>query len=101
MVSAVINTNDFVITSARDATVTGFDAENNKKLEKFPKNLAEKFPNLILLDGHNCSIKQISKESFRGLNKLKILDLGNNQIERIDDDTFAFIPAVGKIWLGE
>lgn len=101
MYSTVIDSSDFLITSARDKTVNGFRAFNNKKLEHLPENLGEKFPNLLILFAGYCSIREISKESFRGLGNLRFLDLEKNKIERIDDDTFDFIPAVERIDLGE
>lgn len=101
MHSTVIDSTDFLITSDRDETVTGFYAAYNKNLEFLPKNVGEKFPNLLALEAYACSVKIISKETFKGLTKLQLLIISKNQIETIDDDTFDFIPAVERIWLGE
>lgn len=101
MKSTVINTTDFRITSARDDTVEGFYANKNNKLDHLPTNIGEKFPNLVTLFAAACSIREISKENFEGLNKLRYLTLASNQIERIDDDTFEHIPAVKTIDLSE
>lgn len=101
MPSTVIDSTDFLITSARDETVEGFDTSRNKNVEFLPINLGEKFPKLIILSASGCSIKGIAKENFKGLNMLRHLLLIRNQIERVDDDTFEFIPAVERISLGE
>lgn len=94
-----INESDnFLITSDRDETIEGFNAGGKGKLEQ---NIGDKFPNLVVLDADSCSIKNITKENFRGLNKLRQLRLDNNEIETIDDDTFGFIPAVEYILLSE
>lgn len=101
MSSAVINSADFHITSARDENVGAFYTINNKKLEHLPKNIGEKFPNLTILNVRDCSVKEITKESFKGLDRLQYLWLPGNRIERIDDDTFDYVPAVQSIDLRE
>lgn len=85
----------------RDETVEGFWAYNNKKLQHFPSNLAEKFPNLLALSAYSCAIREIRRECFKGLKKLRHLALYGNQIEKIDDGTFEYIPFVEKIALRE
>lgn len=85
----------------RDESIEAFFTGFNTKLEHLPKNLGEKFPNLLTMSTHTCSIKTITKESFRGLSKLQDLNLQTNQIEIINDDTFDFIPAVVRIALRE
>lgn len=101
MTSTAVKSTDFLITSARDETVEGFCSSQNGKLDNLPKNLGEKFSNLIGLRAANCSIKKITKESFKGLKKLRELILFDNQIEIIPDDAFEYIPAIEKIWLCE
>lgn len=101
MFSTRINSTGFLITSDRDETVEGFDAHRNKKLDYLPKNIGEQFPNLISLDAAHCSIKEIMKDNFKALNQLLKLKLNGNQIEKIDDDIFDYIPAVKQIWLGK
>lgn len=101
MLSTVIDSKDFSITTDRDATVGGFYAFENKKLEYLPNNLEEKFPNLSILYAGKCSVKKVMKENFMGLGKLRKLYLHLNQIEMINDNTFEYIPAVEEIHLGE
>lgn len=101
MDSTVIESTEFLITSNRDETVGGFIADNNEKLEHLPSNLGEKFQNLLALEVYECSLKEITKENFKGLNQLQTLFLAFNQIETIDDDTFDYITTTEEIVLGE
>lgn len=98
---STINSTDFSITSDRDETVEGFHESHNRKLEYLPSNLGEKFPNLIILGADHCSVKEIAKENFKGLKKLRKLILNHNKIEKIDDDTIEYIPAVERIQLSK
>lgn len=103
MHSIAINSRDFSITSDRNVTVnvTAINAIDNKNLKYLPINLGEKFPKLLKLAAAWCSIKEISKHNFEGLSELRYLNLYSNQIEKIDKDTFAFIPKVEEINLCE
>lgn len=101
MVSTAINSTGFLITSPRDEAVEGFSVWKNEMLEFLPSNLGEKFPNLIVVNVFGCFIEEIRKEDFKGLGKLRVLNVAGNQLEKIADDTFDGIPAVEEIWLGE
>lgn len=101
MGSTAIDSTDFSITSDRDETVEAFYVRENTKIEFLPTNFGNVFPNLVGLAAFNCSIKEISQENFRGLDKLRVLWLVYNQIEKIYGDTFDGIPAVEQIHLGE
>lgn len=101
MDSTAINSTDFLITSDRDEAVEGFHVWINPHIEHLPSNLGKKFPNLIIMYVSDCSIKEIKKENFKGLIKMRRLQLNDNQIEKIDDDTFGLIPAVEEIHLRE
>lgn len=56
---------------------------------------------MTILNVRDCSVKEITKESFKGLEKLQYLWVPGNRIERIDDDTFDYVPAVQSIDLRE
>lgn len=96
-----INSTDFLITSPRNELFVVFFARYNKKLQYLPSNLGEKFPNLLSLFADGCSIEELSKENFKGLNKLNYLELSDNQIETINDDVFEYTPEIKGIDLGE
>jgi Leucine-rich repeat (LRR) protein len=72
----------------RDDSIFGLDFYNNKKIFFLPIQVGENFLNLIAYLAHDCSVKEISQRNFKGLNKLKKLSLGGNQIENIPNDTF-------------
>lgn len=101
MQSTVIKSTEYIITTVRDLSMEGFDSWRNKRFEHLPINLGERFPNLINLDVQNCSIKVISKRSFKGVSKLRALGLYQNLIEKIDGDTFDYVPALEAIDLRE
>lgn len=66
MHSSSISSAEFMITSSRDESVQGFHAEN-RNVKYLPKNLAEKFPNLIIIYASKCSLKAITNENLKGL----------------------------------
>ncbi|CRL03220.1 CLUMA_CG016747, isoform A [Clunio marinus] len=85
--TASIDVKEFTFAS-RIENITGLDFDANKKVEYLPIFIHEKFPNLEALSAYDCSIKEISKESFKELNKLKVLWLSGNQIQKIESDVF-------------
>lgn len=82
-----INSANTVI-AERDETVEAMWMHNNQKASYLPNKLAEKFPNIVLYQADRCSIKEISRDNFWGLNSLRELDLNDNQIESLKDGTF-------------
>lgn len=86
--STVINSTGFLITSDRDETVLSLDLGENRRAEFLPENIAEKFPNLVMIYARNCAIKSIARKNFRGLSKVRWLSFQDSQIRRIDSETF-------------
>lgn len=99
MHQTAIHSASFMITSEKDETIDGFDSRGNLQLAYVPANLGEKLPNLILLQASECAIKHLTKESFKGLGKLRNLWLFGNRIEEIDADLFENIPSIEVIIL--
>lgn len=99
--STVIDASDFTISTPRDETIKGLSFIWNEKISFLPLKIAEKFPNLIGINGMNCSIKTIRKENFQNLNKLKWIWLSINQIETIFSDTFEGLLTLEEITLGK
>lgn len=60
----------------------------NKKIYFLPKNIYRNFPDLIEIDASKCSIKIVSRENFKKLEKLKKLSLQNNEIEKVQKNSF-------------
>lgn len=97
--STLIDSKNFWISSDRNESVEGFHCNGNHKIEYLPNDFAEKLPNLIILNAGDCSIKAISQKNFKGLNKLRALNLVYNKIRNIHDDTFDGLPELEVIWL--
>lgn len=77
-----------VTVSTFDASVKSLSFWNNKDIQYLPDQVNENFPNLIGYSADECSIKEISKGNFMGLNKLILLDLRHNKIEKIESYVF-------------
>lgn len=95
-----IDTND-VNVSTRDDSVGGLDLSNNKNIFYLPLKVGENFPNLIVYAAPDCSIKEISKDNFKGLTKLKYLGLGGNHLETIANEIFSEIQSLQVLYMGE
>jgi hypothetical protein len=85
--------------STHDELMFGLYLYTNKKIEHLPIRVVEKFPNLIAYGAGDCSIKEISRSNFIGLNKLRRLDLYKNQIEKISEDVFIDLPSLEFLML--
>jgi Leucine rich repeat len=97
--TTVINEIGSTFSTTPDASMVGLNFEGNKNIEYLPENIAETFPNLLGYDAWKCSIKIIFKAMFKNMNKLKVLSLQNNQIERISSDTFEDLVSLKYLWL--
>lgn len=86
--TTAINSTGFAISSEPDESAEGFNSWNNSKIEYLPEDICDVFPNLIVLSAGSCSIKSVSKDNFRNLNRLRYVHLYRNEIERIDNDVF-------------
>lgn len=83
-----INSTNFVIGDLKFEDVEGIIFENNKDIEYLPYKIYMQLPNLIFYNASRCSIKQVSKENFEILNRLKFIELQLNQIQKISGNTF-------------
>lgn len=79
---------DDVGISSVSGSVQGLTFTKNKKVFFLPVNVAESFPNLTAYSGTETSIKDVAKKNFKGLRKLRSLDLSDNQIDLVQTDTF-------------
>lgn len=64
----------------------------NQDVQYFPRGLAELLPNLEEISINHCNLKRITAEDLRGLNKLKVLNLSDNELEILPDDLFTHVP---------
>lgn len=60
----------------------------NNFVQFLPISVDESFLNLIQFSVVGCSVKNVIKENLKGLKKLTFLDLRNNQIEAIEENSF-------------
>lgn len=74
--------------------------DNNKKVKYLPVKVY-KFPNLKIFLARNLDVKEISASNFERLSNLKLLDLGENQIESIPNYCFEGLNKLNRIFLGE
>jgi Leucine-rich repeat (LRR) protein len=84
-----------------DETVTALDFSHNKKISILPVEINDSFENLKALAALECAIGEISEDNFRGLNKLKFLDLTENLIETIPNKTFDDLESLEFLALGD
>lgn len=96
-----IDSPGYTVSNPKDESITGIFYQLNKKISYLPSQLHEIFPNLIALTAHRCSVKAVTRENFRNLNKLKGLWLSYNQIEKIYSDTFEDLISLETLDLSE
>jgi Leucine-rich repeat (LRR) protein len=82
-------------------TVIRLNFQPNEKINYLLVKVADSFPNLEMYNALGCSVKEISKENFAGLKKLKFLNLNFNKIERINSETFEDLVTLEELHLGK
>lgn len=85
---------------AMNSTQGLFMYGNDKNLY-LPFRVSTVLPNLIDYNAGNCQIKEIAKPDFVNLNKLTRLVLSNNQIKKIDGNTFEGLVSLKKLYLSK
>lgn len=73
--------------------------EHNKKIFYLPDKIGDAYPNLIIIRAGNCSITAISRQNFKGLNKLKNVYLPDNQIKELENGAFKGLLELRCIYL--
>lgn len=96
-----IPSKDYTISSEPDANMGIIRFDNNKKISYLPTKIAEKFPNVNKIYASSCSIKEVSNENFKSLSKLKALFLGNNEITKINKNTFEGLTSLEALGLSK
>lgn len=67
---------------------------SRKRLSEVPKDLPSWVTDLVL---QSNSISRLHADDFKGLFKLQKIDLSNNEITTIDENTFANLPALKEL----
>lgn len=83
-----VDDENFTILSATDPTFLAMDIKDTKKVKFLPTNLLSVFPDLIAIRVRNCSVTTVNDNHFKGLSKLKHLQLRQNKIELVVSDAF-------------
>lgn len=68
-------------------------------MEKLPKKLGFHFQNLTMIIAMKVGLKSIQKNDFKDLNKLKMLNLGDNKLTQIPNDVFDDLKDLEIIYL--
>lgn len=76
------------IISPFNVTLKAFSIKNNYDVKFIPVNIGEKFPNILVFQIFNCSVKKIGKTHFNNLFQLRQIVLTNNVIAEVDDQPF-------------
>jgi Leucine rich repeat len=95
-----IDTKDVTISTPNSSVVT-LTFYSNKKISYLPVNIDKSFPNLTRYNAAFCNILEVSRNNFKGLNKLKVLTLGHNPIEKIEDESFKDLTEMTNLDLGK
>lgn len=85
--ATMIDADNFVVFPS-DFSIKGISFEDNKKISFLPIKMSETFPDLLIYYAPHCSIKSVSFENFKSLKRVREVYLYNNQIERINTNTF-------------
>lgn len=96
-----INATNFIIADLRDEEVEGIIFDRNVNIEYLPVKIHLQFPNLDIYNASRCSIKQISKENFENLSRLKSIELSGNKIQKISGNTFKGLNSLLHVNLSE
>lgn len=96
-----INATNFVVSDMRDEEVGHISFDDNKKIEYLPYKIFMQFPNLFSYFAESCSVKQITKENFEKLNRLKEIWLSHNKIQKIFANTFEGLESLQTVLIGK
>jgi Leucine-rich repeat (LRR) protein len=97
----VINETGITFAGNLDENTSGLDFSKSKKVTFLPENVSEKFPKLTMYDASYCRVRVIERIHFLNLTKLAKLDLKENIIREIAEDSFDDLVALKLIDLSE
>lgn len=98
--NTVINATNFVIGDLRDEKIGGIYFFNNEGIEYLPYKVYMQLPHLVKYYGRACAVKQISRENFEKLTRLRSINLSFNQIQKISGNTFEGLENLRVVDLG-
>lgn len=83
-----------------DDSINAISFSFNPKVDFLPIQVDQKFPNVIEYRAANCALRRVMKANFEGLDKLETLRLSGNRIEKMLSDTFDGLLKLKLINLG-
>lgn len=101
MDKVTINSLGVKISMQKDNEMVTLNLRFNKKISYLPIEIHEIFPSLIIIEANDCQIKSVTKANLRSLDKIKILWLNNNRIEKISSDAFEDLTSLIELGLSE
>lgn len=99
VVSQMINSDDYELTSPVNNTVEQFYIRDKKEVEHMPRRIGEKLPNLKELQVAICRLEILRKHYFHKMPNLRVLTLSFNKIAAIESDAFKGLASVEKLYL--
>lgn len=94
-----VDDEDFTISTETDPSILGFGVQYKENVKFLPKNLGNTFPELIAFQVCNCSVTWINEYHFKGLSKLRALDLSHNKIGNIASGAFADLVSIQYLYM--
>lgn len=79
---------DFTISTAKDSKVLALNIPYKNDVKLLPVGLSRTFPELIVFQVVNCSVRTVNEHHFKGLSKLEFVNLGFNKIENVASKAF-------------
>jgi hypothetical protein len=86
--NTVVDSETYFFTAEPDVEMTEVWTDGNMNIQYLPKNIFEKFPNLISLSAASCSLKLVNKDNLQYLSSIEEIDFSNNLLESIEIGTF-------------
>ena len=91
------NMTNFVVANTTYTSINSIHLGGNY-LESFNGSKVSMFsPNLSMLDLKTNHMKEVNKETFKGLLELKLLDISDNNIVEIDSDAFSHLCKLNRL----
>lgn len=80
-------------------SVTELSMVRNKKIKFLPQEIGVPFPKLRIIDAFGCSVKEVNKRNFVGLTMVSKIVLDDNEIEKIEEDSFDDLKELDYLYL--
>lgn len=96
-----IDSSSTTIAGPRDDSLHGLLLAKNKQITSLSNDVGKKFPELQYYNADDCAVTSLERNNFKGLHKVKGLFLNDNQINSVEKDSFADMPQMEKLGLGE